>query len=50
MPKLPKFEYKYPICDGAEFPSPDGQRLWECTLENCDGVHHYYQVSPWRWR
>lgn len=48
--RLPKIEYKRDLhaCD-AEFASPDNQRLWECTQEDCDGVHHYYQVSPWQW-
>jgi len=51
--RLPKIEYKRHYLNvgpcGTEF-SNDKKRLWECTLEDCDGVHHYYQVSPWRWR
>jgi len=48
MPRLPKIEYiRNNRCE-TEF-SNDNIHLWECTHEDCDGVHHYFQVSPWRW-
>jgi hypothetical protein len=36
------------VCD-YEQPTKDGKGLWECVQDACDGVHHYLQISPWRW-